>query len=157
MKHFNTYPLTHLRRKMMAPVKRLEAADLCRHCDPKQFNFETTAELEDLTEFVGQPRAVAALEFGIGIRQTGYNIFALGPEGTGKLSFVTDLFKQEAQSKTTPSDWCYVNNFEYPYRPHAICLPPGMGNTFRDDFVLTLQRKCSAPSAPSHWTRSLSR
>ena len=38
------------------PVKKLESSALYRRCDAKQFEFETTAELEDLAELIGQPR-----------------------------------------------------------------------------------------------------
>ena len=44
-------------------------------CDQQQFSFQTTDELESLTGIVGQPRVIGAVEFGIGIRQQGYNLF----------------------------------------------------------------------------------
>jgi hypothetical protein len=46
-------------------VKRLESKLLYQHCDPEQFDFHTTEELEDLSEVIGQPRAVDAVRFGI--------------------------------------------------------------------------------------------
>ena len=51
----------------MGLVQPLEAAALCQRCDPMQFAFETTADLEDLTGVIGQARAVEAVRFGIGI------------------------------------------------------------------------------------------
>jgi hypothetical protein len=57
----------------------------------------------------GRSRAVL---FGIGIRREGYNLFALGPSGTGKHTArprVLSLIRRHA--KATPSDWCYINNF----------------------------------------------
>ena len=63
----------------MATIRPLEARQLRQMCDPSAFDFETTAELEDLSDIVGQERAVGAIQFGIGIQREGYNLFALGP------------------------------------------------------------------------------
>ena len=63
----------------METVKRLEAAQLYQRTDPEQFAFETTADLDDLEDPIGQPRAVEAMEFGTGIERKGFNVFALGP------------------------------------------------------------------------------
>lgn len=112
---------------------RLSAAMLYQATDPNLFDFETTADLEELTDVVGQPRAVDAMEFGMGIQQQGYNIFALGPTGTGKQDVIRRFFEQEAESHAVPSDWCYVYNFKDRHKPKAIELPAGMGIEFRDD------------------------
>lgn len=117
----------------MSAIKPLEPAMLRRRCDPESFSFETTAELEELTEIVGQARAVEAVRFGIDIRREGYNLFVLGPPGIGKHSLVRQFLEQEVGAKPTPADWCYVNNFEQPYKPHALRLPPGQGQTLRQD------------------------
>jgi len=117
----------------MESVKPLDARALYQCCEPEQFAFETTAELEDLTEIIGQPRAVEAVRFGIGIEQEGYNIFALGPAGTGKRSLVRQFFEQRAASEPVPSDWCYVNDFKEPHKPCALRLPPGKGVELRQD------------------------
>jgi predicted ATP-dependent protease len=124
------------------PVKALEPAQLCQRCDPAQFDFKTTEDLEHLTDFIGQPRAIEALEFGVGIRQKGYNIFAFGPEGIGKEDLVRKTFEAAAAGEHVPSDWCYVENFEQPHKPRALELPAGKGNEFKRDmeqFVEDLQ------------------
>jgi len=64
--------------------KELEPENLYHKCHAAQFSFETTAQLEDFAQFLGQPRAVEALKFGIDIEREGYNVFALGHSGTGK-------------------------------------------------------------------------
>ncbi len=112
---------------------QLTAEDLYQATDLGQLDFETTAELEDLPGALGQARAVEALQFGIGMRQGGYNIFALGPAGTGKHSFIQQYFAQQAVAAPPPADWCYLNNFEQPHRPYVIKLPAGKGREFRDD------------------------
>jgi len=115
------------------PVKALDPAQLCQRCDPAQFEFKTTEDLEHLTAFIGQPRAIGALEFGVGIRQKGYNIFAFGPEGIGKGNLVRKTFESAAASEQVPSDWCYVQDFERPHRPRALELPAGKGLEFKND------------------------
>jgi lon-related putative ATP-dependent protease len=117
----------------MSSVKSLEATVLCQRCNPDQFTFETTAELPDPDQMIGQARAVKAVRFGIGIRREGYNLFVLGPPGTGKHSLVQQFLNQEAATKPPPSDWCYVNNFEQPHKPRALQLPPGQGVVLRRD------------------------
>ncbi len=58
------------------------------YCDTEQFKFETTADLEPIDSFIGQDRAVSALEFGLGIGTPGYNIFVTGLTGTGKSTVI---------------------------------------------------------------------
>ncbi|MCL7451827.1 MAG: AAA family ATPase [Anaerolineae bacterium] len=117
----------------MTPIQELEAGQLYQHTDPARFGFETTEELEDLDQVVGQPRAVEAMKFGMGIKARGYNIFAVGPPGTGKRTVVTQYFEQQAKEAPVPPDWCYVNNFEESHRPKVIQLPAGKGIAFRQD------------------------
>jgi hypothetical protein len=51
--------------------------------DLKKLTFETTDELEPLTEIIGQKRGVDAFRFGAGMNHAGYNIYVTGPAGTG--------------------------------------------------------------------------
>jgi lon-related putative ATP-dependent protease len=115
----------------MGLVKPLEATALYQRCDPAQFTFETTADLQDLAEVIGQERAVEAVRFGIGIRRDGFNLFALGPEGVGKYNVVRHYLERQAATQPPPSDWCYVNNFVEAHKPCALRLPPGGGVTLR--------------------------
>jgi lon-related putative ATP-dependent protease len=111
----------------------LSASSLRRTCDPDQFDFETTADLEPDTDVVGQSRAIEALQFGVGIDSKGYNIFALGPTGTGRRALVEKLLHAQADEEAPPSDWCYVNNFDDPRTPHALELPAGRGCDLKED------------------------
>jgi lon-related putative ATP-dependent protease len=129
-------------------VKPLEASLLCRFCDETQLKFETTAELEELAEVIGQPRAVDAVKFGVGIRQEGYNLYALGPPGTGKRSLVERFVKERAEHEPVPDDWCYVNNFEQAHKPRILRLPSGKGAALRDDMArLVEDLRTSVPAA----------
>jgi lon-related putative ATP-dependent protease len=114
-------------------IRRLEPAALFQHCDEQDLDFETTADLQDLEEIIGQPRAVEATKFGIGIRRNGYNLFALGPAGSGRRSLVQRYAEQRAEHEPLPPDWCYVNNFQQSDKPRVLALPAGRGVELRDD------------------------
>jgi lon-related putative ATP-dependent protease len=111
----------------------LEPKALRRACDPGKFDFECTSELSPLEETIGQDRALRAIEFGVAIKSHGYNIYALGPIGTGKTTFIKSFLKGKAKELPTPDDWCYIYNFTDHYRPRALRLPAGKGPEFRDD------------------------
>ena len=82
---------------------------------------------------LGQQRAVDAIRFGIDLPQDGYNIFVLGPLGSDRHVLVGQLVAEHAKARGAPSDWCYVNNFSNPERPHALRFPSGQGKQFRTD------------------------
>ena len=89
----------------------LDAAALYARCDPAEFGFETTAELEDLVgEVVGQSRAMDAVRFGVEVGREGYNVFALGPPGTGKRTLVRCFVEERAAGEPPPPDFAYVIN-----------------------------------------------
>lgn len=128
----------------MVGVEPLTAEQLCKTCDESQFDFKTTAELEDLSDIVGQERAVEAIQFGIGMRREGYNLFALGPSGTGKRTAINQFLGQKAAAEPTPPDWCYVNNFAQAHQPRALRLPPGQGVTLRKDMQQLVEELLTA-------------
>ena len=129
-------------------IESLSARQLRRRCDVSQFDFATTDELEDLDGIMGQERAVGAVIFGIGIQHEGYNLFALGPSGTGKRTTISQFLEQKASAKLTPPDWCYVNNFEHPHKPRALRLPTGQGNVLRQDMEQLMEElRTALPAA----------
>jgi len=110
---------------------QLQSQQLYHACDHEQFQFQTTADLEDMTEIIGQMRAMDAIRFGTGIRHDGYNLFVLGPSGIGKNSTVRQFLEKKASDEHKPDDWCYINNFAQPHKPLALRLPPGKGEQLR--------------------------
>ncbi|MCI0505110.1 MAG: AAA family ATPase [Gammaproteobacteria bacterium] len=116
-------------------INPLKANDLYHACNRDELTFSTTAELEDLTDTLGQNRALEAIDFGVGIRHDGYNLFVLGSTGIGKHFIVTKELEKRAVKSPIPSDWCYVNNFNEHHKPKALKLPAGMGKTLRDDMT----------------------
>ncbi|MBP5353119.1 MAG: AAA family ATPase [Alphaproteobacteria bacterium] len=123
-------------------ITKLTSNQLYRKCDTSKFDFNTTADLEERLSALGQDRAISAVELGIHIRSRGYNLFCLGPEGTGKMSLVKRILEKEAKNRKTPNDWAYVYNFEEPYKPIAISFPAGEAAGFAKD-VETLVEKFS--------------
>lgn len=122
------------RRSDLRETRRLSADDVLHRCRPERFAFETTAQLEPLAGgIIGQPRAVEAMEFGLAMTSSGYNLFMSGPTGTGKTTYAVTKVREIARLRTAPSDWCYVYNFDEPDRPTALAFPPGQGAHFRRD------------------------
>jgi lon-related putative ATP-dependent protease len=66
------------------------------------------------------------------MRRKGYNIYALGPSGTGKHTVIEELLRRRAEGMPTPPEWCYVNNFADPQKPRRLQLPPGRAVSLRD-------------------------
>lgn len=100
--------------------------------DPAIFPFETTNEINSLQQgIIGQDRAVHAMEFGLKVKQRGYNLFLVGPVGTGKTTYAETMVRCIAKGKAKPKDWCYVYNFKHPDSPKALSFPSGTGTVFK--------------------------
>ena len=124
----------------------LPPSALRRLCDPATLTFETTDELPDLHDVIGQPRAIRALELGSEVSGPGYNTFVLGLPGSGRTTLSREYLERKAALQPTPDDWCYVNNFENPRQPKAIRLPAGRVAQFHQD-IHTLVARCQADLA----------
>jgi lon-related putative ATP-dependent protease len=115
------------------PGEELSAADTDSPINWDVLSFKTTADLEPLEEIVGQTRALAALEVGLGIQQEGYNIFAAGLTGTSKMETIKKSLQRRLAGLPIPDDWVYVHNFDDPDQPWAIRLKPGQGRQLEKD------------------------
>lgn len=97
----------------MLPMDHELAPEQLRYTfDPKALGFPTTEHLQPLEGIIGQPRAMSALRFGLSIQEIGFHIYVAGPPGIGKMSTLQMFLEELARRKETPSDWCYVNNFD---------------------------------------------
>ncbi|MBF8266972.1 MAG: LonB [Dehalococcoidia bacterium] len=121
-------------------MQELSAESIRNVCDKACLEFETTAELPPLQSIIGQKRAIQALEFGLGIEERGFNIYAAGPSGTGKTTAITAFMEKRAKTKETAPDWCYVNNFKDPNRPRGLQLPPGKGKDLQRDMRTLIEQ-----------------
>lgn len=125
----------------------LESMRLYSVCDLSGMGFGSTDELEPMTEIIGQMRAMDAVRFGTGIRHDGYNIFVMGPPGTGKRSMVQQLLEKKAGEEPQPFDWCYVNNFSHPHKPEVLRLPSGRGTELHQSMEKLVEYLMSAVPA----------
>ena len=107
MNNKNELPLSVLKKKV----------------DLSSFDFKTTEDINPLETVIGQDRAVRAINFGLAMRNSSYNIFVTGIRGTGRTTIVRDLLNKIAHSKKQPDNWLYVYNFEKPDEPIALNLP----------------------------------
>jgi hypothetical protein len=106
---------------------RLEPEELRRRCDPGELAFRTTAEVEPGDGAAGQQRALRAIDFAVEVSTPGYNVFATGPDGTGKQDTVESRLRVHARGRPAPRDVVFLFNFEEPARPLCATLPAGQG------------------------------
>ena len=116
----------------MKSKNELNYTDLKMTCNTNLFKFKTTQELEPIQSGIGQDRGIKALEFGLQVDVKGYNLYLEGPSGVGKTMYTRNYLDKIAPKKKTPSDWCYIYNFNNPNEPIAVELPAGQGKEFRD-------------------------
>ena len=74
-------------------------------CNTSNFTFITTDDIEPIDTLVGQDRALSAIRFGTKIDQPGYNMFVLGPQGTGRHTAVLSFLEKAASEAPAPDDW----------------------------------------------------
>ncbi len=108
-------------------VTRLGPEALFKACDPDTFAFQTTEEVAPFSGIIGQAKALRALDFGLTMDSRGFNIFALGESGTGRMTTIMNLLKEKAIGEKVPPDWIYVYNFKDHDAPIAISLDAGRG------------------------------
>jgi lon-related putative ATP-dependent protease len=113
--------------------KPLGSDELYSCCEPTLFTFETTDDLPELKETIGQERALDAIDFGLTLERKGYNIYILGQNGTGRATSIKSILTKKAAAEPVPLDWCYVYNFENPDIPLAISMLPGQAIIFHKD------------------------
>ncbi len=104
---------------------KISAKELGKKYPTDLFDFKDTSELEPLDNIIGQERAVQAIDFGLNMKGSEYNIFVTGLEGTGKATIVRKLVTAHAEKRETSEDLCLVNNFDDAYCPVVIEMPAG--------------------------------
>ncbi len=117
----------------MPDTPELTPDQLRRLCAANSFQFKDTSEVPGKQTIYGQKRGVEAIEFGIAIDSPGYNLYVLGPVGSGRLTAVQQFIYERAVGDPTPDDWCYVHNFKDDHRPRALRLPAGQGKQLQTD------------------------
>jgi lon-related putative ATP-dependent protease len=121
-------------------VGELPAEDLYRVCDAGSLGGQDSSQIGALKSIIGQDRAVRALRFGLGIKESGFNIYAAGRPGTGRITAIERFLEEVAAGQPAPPDACYVNNFQDGYHPHVMLLPAGRAVRFRADMQKLISR-----------------
>jgi len=93
---------------------------------------DTTKNISPCETFIGQENAFKAINFGLSMEKKGYNVFVVGPSGTGRRSFVESFVHSFAKRKEKQSDLAYLVDLENPYSAKAILLPAGLGKLLRE-------------------------
>jgi lon-related putative ATP-dependent protease len=134
----------------------LAPKELLRTVDEALFDFATTAEVEPLEGPVAQQRAQEALDFGVGMQFSGYNVYALGSTQTDKRALVLARLRSVAAGESPSQDWLYVQNFDDPARPYCLDLPAGNGRQFRrrmQEFIANVRTMVPAALTSDEYQR----
>ncbi|WP_034832688.1 Lon protease family protein [Endozoicomonas numazuensis] len=113
---------------------KLSTSQLIAKQPVKELGFKSTDDLENYVGILGQERATSAIQFGVAMHRTGYNIYVMGESGTGRMSYLRKYLQSEAKRQTPPDDWIYINNFDNPREPKVLTLPAGTGEPLQKDF-----------------------
>lgn len=114
----------------------------------ENLSFSTTEEIDSKREIIGQDRAVKAIEFGLKMKKSGYNIYVVGTNGLGRVSYTSELIKKYTSNnkQNNNRDWVYVNNFKNINEPIALSFKSGVGKIFKEDIEEIIQKlKCEVP------------
>ncbi|MEX0922488.1 MAG: ATP-binding protein [Rhodovibrionaceae bacterium] len=109
------------------PIAPLSPDSLTFRCDPLSLGIDSSRDLQPRETLPGQERVLEAIEFGVEVGGQGFNLFVMGPEGSGKRPLLLRQLERQAAKEPTPEDWVYVHDFSDHFRPNAMRLPSGRG------------------------------
>ena len=113
------------------PAREISASQCRRVLDPSSFRFATTDDVAPLSAGIGsQERALAALTFGLDIRQPRFHVVVVGAPGTGRTFCARAIARRIAASRPTPDDILLLPNPHRPSEPTVLALPAGQGRPF---------------------------
>lgn len=115
-----------LQQSTAVPLSQLRSA-----CDPATLHRGDDDKKASITTLIGQDRAIEAIFLSVTMPHPDFNLFVVGPPGTGRHNAVNQVIEDYARKRSQPDDWAYVNNFDQPYKPRAIRLPEGTAQKLR--------------------------
>jgi predicted ATP-dependent protease len=118
---------------------KLTPEQLTKHVQTDQLNFDPLIPTPEFNQILGQPRATRALEFGVSINETGYNLYIAGETGTGRTQYIINYLEPIATCGNTPDEWLYVNNFNNPTEPRCLNLPEQQGKKLLKEIDLLIE------------------
>jgi methylmalonyl-CoA mutase N-terminal domain/subunit len=84
-----------------------------KRCTTDVVACNSTAELEPLQHIIGQDRAVKALQFGLKIKDNGFNIYVSGMPGTGRKTAVSGFLEEVAKFRAARRMWARMMREEF--------------------------------------------
>jgi len=111
----------------------LTASEVAFAVTAADFDFRTTADVAVTSDWIGQERALAALELGLRVNHAGFNIYVCGLSGTRREQTLADLLSKLTVDAPRPGDRVLVQNFQNRDRPKAFYLPAGQGKHLRKE------------------------
>ncbi|MFW6368698.1 MAG: AAA family ATPase, partial [Spirochaetota bacterium] len=81
---------------------------------------------------IGQPRAMQALNMAVRIPAKGYNVFATGPNGTGKRTAIRSVLENYERGTEHLEDIVALFGFEHAEAPVILSLPRGEARVLRE-------------------------
>lgn len=112
----------------------------------------------DVFRLSSHARARDALDFGLKSRDTGFNIFVVGENRSGRMTTTLNYLRSHFKDGTKPNDWVYLNNFRHPSEPIAVHLPAGVGRSFRDamaDLIPNIRQALSVAFAREEYRQRI--
>ena len=108
------------------------ADDMHYRLDEEIYSHEDFEAIDPCCGIIGQDRALSAVELGLEIKSSGYNIFVTGTSGTGRTTAVKLLLEGARDRETKElQDICYVSNFKTAESPRVLYFPAGEGRKFK--------------------------
>ncbi len=101
--------------------------------DLKYFSNQKSTDVRgNSNDIVGQNSGAEALNFGLLIKNKGYNVYVAGMHGSGKTSYAKAYAEKIAANEPVPNDLCYIYNFDNPNEPKLLKLKAGEGIKFKN-------------------------
>lgn len=132
-------------------LNTLTPQQLTLNISSQQFSFADTSELifadnksAQYQAWIAQFEAKKAAEFGLSIKQAGFNLMALGERGTGRTSLMLSAMHEAAANQALPQDLIALYQFDVSGKPLFIRLPAGAGTLLKlalDQFVRNLAKE----------------
>src|SRR5580704_819823 len=114
------------------PARELTAAECQKLVKPESITVPAGEDVAPLSGVASQERALAALAFGLDIRQPRFHVVVVGASGTGRTFCARSVAKRIARGRPTPDDLLLLPNPRRPSEPSALSLPAGEGRPFLD-------------------------
>jgi len=114
------------------PARELSARECSKTVEPNVLPFESTEDVGPAAGLAAQERAMAALTFGLDIRQPRFHVVVVGAPGTGRTFCTRTVARRIAVTRPTPDDTLLLPNPRKPSEPSVLSLPAGEGRPFLD-------------------------